>query len=109
MDLTSSPSRASQAIFGALHAVVVLVIVVAALGLLVAAAFTESPFNVVNAVGLFCRLYGIFVFPLAAGIGVVAKLFVARPYSTVVIWTTMPVLAVLFPEITMLTSWPSLD
>ncbi|MGW4401635.1 hypothetical protein ACWEHA_40580 [Amycolatopsis nivea] len=109
MNLTSSPTRISQAALGALHAVVALVAVVAALGLYVAATFTESPLNVGYAMGLFFRLYGIFVFPLAAVIGAVAKLYVPRPYASVVIWTTMPVTAVLLPQITLLTGWPPLE
>lgn len=109
VDLTSCPIRTRQAILGALHAVAALMAAVAAIGLFVAAAFTESPLNVLNVVGLFCRMYGIFVFPLAAATGAVAALFVPRPYASVVIWTTMPVVAVLFPAITLMTWWPSLD
>ncbi|MCG3752338.1 MULTISPECIES: hypothetical protein [Amycolatopsis] len=109
MDLTSSPNRTSQAVLGALHAVFALVAAVAALSLCLAAAFTESPLNVVYIIGVFCRLYGIFVFPLAAATGAVANRYVPRPYASVVIWTTMPVAAVLFPQITLLTGWPSLE
>ncbi|MBB1157264.1 MULTISPECIES: hypothetical protein [Amycolatopsis] len=109
MDLTSSPAQTSRAVLGALHAIVALVAVVAALSLYVAAAFTESPLNVGYIVGVFCRMYGILVFPLAAATGAVAGLFVPRPYSSVVIWTTMPAAAVLFPGITLLTGWPSLE
>ena len=105
MDFTSSPNRTREAALGALHAIAALLAVVGVISLFLATVFTESPLNVLYIVGQFCRMYGIFVFPIAAVIGTVARLYIPRPYGSVVIWTTMPVAAVVFPAITLIALW----